>query len=67
MLVLALTLLTDEDVKTIPLGLYQFFGDDRIDWGLVMAGSVVATVPTMLLFLPLQRLLVSGLTAGAVK
>ena len=64
---LALTLLTDESVKTIPLGLYQFFGDDRIDWGMVMAGSVAAIVPTLALFLPLQRLLVSGLTAGAVK
>ena len=55
---LALTLLTDESVKTIPLGLYQFFGDDRIDWGMVMAGSVAAIVPTLALFLPLQRLLV---------
>lgn len=64
---LALTLLTDANVKTIPLGLYQFFGDDRIDWGMVMAGSVAAIVPTLALFLPLQRLLVSGLTAGAVK
>lgn len=64
---LALTLLTDESVKTIPLGLYQYFGDDRIDWGMVMAGSVAAIVPTLALFLPLQRLLVSGLTAGAVK
>jgi len=64
---LALTLLTDESVKTVPLGLYQFFGDDRIDWGMVMAGSLVATVPTLALFLPLQRLLVSGLTTGAVK
>ncbi len=64
---LALTLLTDASVKTIPLGLYQFFGDDRIDWGMVMAGSVAAIVPTLALFLPLQRLLVSGLTAGAVK
>jgi ABC-type glycerol-3-phosphate transport system permease component len=64
---LALTLLTDESVKTIPLGLYQFFGDDRINWGMVMAGSVAAIVPTLALFLPLQRLLVSGLTAGAVK
>lgn len=64
---LALTLLTETSVKTIPLGLYQFFGDDRIDWGMVMAGSVAAIVPTLALFLPLQRLLVSGLTAGAVK
>ncbi|WDR05196.1 carbohydrate ABC transporter permease [Devosia rhodophyticola] len=64
---LALALITDNAKKTIPLGLYQYFGDVQVDWGAVMAGSVVATVPTLLLFLPLQRKLVSGLTAGATK
>ena len=64
---LALALITQDSMKTVPLGLYQYFGDVQIDWGAVMAGSVVATVPTLLLFLPLQRKLVSGLTAGATK
>lgn len=64
---LALALITDNDLKTIPLGLYQYFGDVQIDWGAVMAGSVVATLPTLLLFLPLQKKLVAGLTSGAVK
>lgn len=64
---LALALITDDAKKTIPLGLYQYFGDVQVDWGAVMAGSVVATVPTLLLFLPLQKKLVSGLTAGATK
>jgi ABC-type glycerol-3-phosphate transport system permease component len=64
---LALAFLTNTDMKTIPLGLYQFFGDDRIDWGAVMAASAVATLPAILLFLPLQSRLAGGLTAGAVK
>ncbi len=64
---LALALITETRLKTIPLGLYQYFGDVQIDWGAVMAGSVVATVPTLLLFLPLQRKLVAGLTQGAMK
>ena len=64
---LALALITDGDLKTIPLGLYQYFGDVQVDWGAVMAGSVVATVPTLLLFLPLQKKLVAGLTQGATK
>lgn len=64
---LALTLLSDEAKKTLPLGLYQYFGEDTIDWGALMAGSAVATIPTLLLFLPLQKKLVSGLTSGAVK
>ncbi|WP_068310305.1 carbohydrate ABC transporter permease [Polycladidibacter hongkongensis] len=64
---LVLALITDDSLKTIPLGLYQYFGDVQVDWGAVMAGSVVATLPTLLLFLPLQRKLVSGLTQGATK
>jgi ABC-type glycerol-3-phosphate transport system permease component len=64
---LALALITKDGLKTLPLGLYQYFGDTQIDWGAVMAGSVVATVPTLLLFLPLQKKLVAGLTQGATK
>lgn len=63
----ALAFLTQTAMKTLPLGLYQFFGDDRVDWGAVMAASAIATLPTLILFLPLQSRLTSGLTAGAVK
>ncbi len=63
----ALAFLTQTQMKTLPLGLYQFFGDDRVDWGAVMAASAIATLPTLLLFLPLQSRLTAGLTAGAVK
>lgn len=63
----ALAFLTQTDMKTLPLGLYQFFGDDRVDWGAVMAASAIATLPTIVLFLPLQSRLASGLAAGAVK
>ncbi|WP_051328676.1 carbohydrate ABC transporter permease [Geminicoccus roseus] len=63
----ALAFLTKPDMKTLPLGLYQFFGDDSVDWGAVMAASAVTTLPTLILFLPLQSKLSAGLTAGAVK
>ncbi|MEO6928534.1 MAG: carbohydrate ABC transporter permease [Casimicrobiaceae bacterium] len=63
----ALAFLTRTEMKTLPLGLYQFFGDDRVDWGAVMAASAIATLPTLVLFLPLQSKLASGLAAGAVK
>jgi ABC-type glycerol-3-phosphate transport system permease component len=63
----ALAFLTQTSMKTLPLGLYQFFGDDRVDWGAVMAASAIATLPTLILFVPLQRRLTSGLAAGAVK
>jgi ABC-type glycerol-3-phosphate transport system permease component len=63
----ALALLTKTAVQTLPIGLYQLFGDDRADWGAVMAAAVVTTLPTLILFLPLQAKISSGLTAGAVK
>jgi ABC-type glycerol-3-phosphate transport system permease component len=63
----ALALLTKPAAQTLPIGLYQLFGDDRADWGAVMAASVVATIPTLLLFLPLQSRLSAGLTAGVGK
>jgi len=64
---LALAFLSEEHMKTLPLGLYSFFGQDTADWGAIMAASAVATLPTLVLFLPLQRRLASGLAAGAVK
>jgi ABC-type glycerol-3-phosphate transport system permease component len=63
----ALAFLTRPAVQTLPIGLYQLFGDDRADWGAVMAAAVVTTVPTLLLFIPLQARLSAGLTAGSVK
>lgn len=63
----ALAFLTKPDLQTLPIGLYQLFGDDRSDWGAVMAGAVVTTIPTLLLFLPLRKRLSAGLTAGALK
>jgi ABC-type glycerol-3-phosphate transport system permease component len=63
----ALAFLTQTDLKTLPLGLYQFFGDDYVDWGAVMAASVVTTLPVFLLFLPIQGWISPGRIAGAVK
>ena len=63
----ALTLMTDETKKTVPVGLANFFGQYTTNWGAVMSASVVATLPTLIFFLFMQRQLVSGLAAGAVK
>ncbi|HEX3350480.1 MAG TPA: carbohydrate ABC transporter permease [Acetobacteraceae bacterium] len=63
----ALAFLTRAGLKTLPLGLAGFFGEDTVDWGAVMAGSAITTLPALLLFLPLQSRLAEGLTAGAVK
>jgi ABC-type glycerol-3-phosphate transport system permease component len=63
----ALAFLTKTSLKTLPLGLYQFFGDDAADWGAIMAASVVTTLPVFLLFLPIQGRISPGRIAGAVK
>jgi ABC-type glycerol-3-phosphate transport system permease component len=63
----ALAFLTHTELKTLPLGLYQYFGDDTIDWGAIMAASVVTTLPVFVLFLPIQGRISPGRTAGAVK
>ena len=60
----ALAFLTDTDRKTMPLLLYSFFGENVVEWGNVMAG---AALTTLLLFLPLQTWMTSGLAAGSVK
>jgi multiple sugar transport system permease protein len=64
---IALTLVTKNELKTIPVGMAGFFGEYTTRWDLVMTASVLATVPTMIIFLFLQRQLVSGLVSGAVK
>lgn len=63
----ALAFLTKTELKTMPLALYAFFGEDTSEWGKIMAASALTTAPTLLLFLPLQTKLASGLAAGSVK
>jgi ABC-type glycerol-3-phosphate transport system permease component len=63
----AVTLLTQDEMKTMPLALYLYFGENVTEWGNVMAASALTTIPTLLLFLPLQTQMVSGLAAGSVK
>jgi multiple sugar transport system permease protein len=45
----------------------MFIGENGLDWGLLLAGGTVVGLPVTVLFLFLQRKLVGGLTAGAVK
>jgi ABC-type glycerol-3-phosphate transport system permease component len=53
--------------RTAPVALTEFANEFNVDWGATMAGSVVLTVPIVLLFVLLQRYFVGGLTGGAVK
>ncbi|MEQ8695354.1 MAG: carbohydrate ABC transporter permease [Bauldia litoralis] len=54
-------------VRTMTVALQTLIGEYQIEWGLLTAGGVVGALPVTILFLVVQRRLVSGLTAGAVK
>jgi ABC-type glycerol-3-phosphate transport system permease component len=66
-LFVALVFLQDESVKTLMPGLTLFKGHFTNNEPLIMAGSLIATIPMVLLYLFGQRLFVEGLVAGAVK
>jgi len=63
----ALCLTSSENMITVTLGIARTVGEFRIIWPMLMAGSLVGGMPAILLYIFLQRLLVQGLTAGAVK
>jgi len=63
----ALTLMTSDENKTVPVGLAGFFGEYTTQWNLVMTASVISTLPTLVLFMFLQKKLVSDLAAGSIK
>jgi multiple sugar transport system permease protein len=65
--IFALCFATDSSVKTLPIGIAEFSTEFNTDWGAVMAASMVMTIPIALLFFTMQRMFVSGLTAGATK
>jgi arabinogalactan oligomer/maltooligosaccharide transport system permease protein len=66
--VLASTILQTTDHFTLPVGMYQLVsGQYDKTWGPFTAGALLAAIPPALLFLFLQRWIVSGLTAGSVK
>ena len=63
----ALTLMTQTEKKTVPVGVANFFGQYSADWGKVMAASAIAAIPTVIFFAIIQRHLIKGLVAGSVK
>ncbi|MEZ5825503.1 MAG: carbohydrate ABC transporter permease [Geminicoccaceae bacterium] len=66
-LLFSLMLINSEEKMTFPVGLLTFIGKFSVDWGQMMAAGVLALIPACLFFALIQRYLVQGLTAGAVK
>ncbi len=63
----ALMFINEQNKFTIPVGLSYTLGEFSVDFGALAAGGVVAAVPVVLVFAVIQRYLVTGLSAGAVK
>lgn len=57
----------DQSKYTLPVALEFYFGRGGNEWGAIMAASTLLTVPVAVFFLIVQRRMVSGLVAGAVK
>ncbi len=66
-LLFSLMLISGNDAATFPVGLLSFVSKFSVDFGQMMAAGVLALIPAGLFFLLIQRYLVQGLTAGAVK
>ncbi|PIL17737.1 sugar ABC transporter permease [Puniceibacterium antarcticum] len=54
-------------VKPITVAIQTLIGEYQVEWGLLTAGGIVGAMPATLLFLVIQKRLIAGMTAGAVK
>lgn len=59
--------LIDTDQKTLPLKTFVFYGKYTSDYGLAMAGLLLSMVPIVVFYFIMQRRIISGISAGAVK
>jgi multiple sugar transport system permease protein len=64
---LQLVMLTENEQKTIALGIAALQSSDSTDYGLIMAGAALAAVPIIIIFLIFQKYFTQGITMGAVK
>ena len=64
---LTLIFVDSSKLRTIPVGLMTFSDGLMTEWGVVLAGMVIACLPIMILFIAMQKNFVRGMTAGSVK
>ena len=61
------TLTTSEGSRTWPVGLQLMVGEFQLPWGPLSAGGIISILPILALFAIVQRTMVRGIAAGAVK
>jgi len=57
----------EQKYKTLQLAAYSFFGQYKVEWHLAMAGVMLTIIPAIIFYLALQKYIMKGMTAGAVK
>ena len=60
-------LITSDELKTLSVGIADLYNATVIDWGMIMAGGMLITVPVLIFFIFVQRYLIAGWGAGAIK
>jgi ABC-type glycerol-3-phosphate transport system permease component len=63
----AVVLITDEEKRTLPLGIMKFMGDQMQDIGMISTGLMIAIIPVIVIYVLFSEKLIRGMTAGAVK
>jgi ABC-type glycerol-3-phosphate transport system permease component len=61
------TLTISDETRTVQAGLYQMITDWGVEWGPMMAATVAALIPIIIIFIILQKSFIQGLTAGSMK
>jgi ABC-type glycerol-3-phosphate transport system permease component len=63
----AVVLLTDDDKRTLPLGIMHFTGSHQLDVGMAATGLMIAIVPIIVVYALFSETMIKGMTAGAVR
>ncbi len=63
----AVVLITDDDLRTLPVGIQRFMGDHFQDIGMIATGVMISVIPVILVYAFFSEKLIQGMTAGAVK
>jgi multiple sugar transport system permease protein len=63
----AITILADDELYTLPIGIRNLQVANQTEWGLVFAASLMALIPVLVLFVALQKQFISGAFVGATK
>ncbi len=62
-----MVLITDEEMRTLPLGIQKFMRDQMQAIGIIATGLMIAIIPVIIIYVLFSEKLIRGMTAGAVK